>query len=95
MKLIFLSSCKADIEWFRRYYRNVFPAGQSNGWHNFDRAKMFLKNNPQIGRPLDDGGLRKFSIPRTPFSFVYKIGDGVIQVVRVWDQRAKRPDTWT
>ncbi|MBI2718500.1 MAG: type II toxin-antitoxin system RelE/ParE family toxin [Rhizobiales bacterium] len=94
MKLVYLASCHADITWVQEYYLAVFPEGGKSGWRQIIRMQAFLKSNPHIGHPIDNLGLRKISIPKTPFSFVYRIKGDVIQVVRLWDSRAKRPPKW-
>ena len=95
MKIVFLRSCARDADWFLDYYRDVFPAGSSGAKVNYLRAKVALRYNPFIGHPLEEAGLREYSIARTPFSFIYRVSSNTIEIVRVWDQRADRPAKWT
>jgi toxin ParE1/3/4 len=90
MKLVFLASTRRDLDWFRRYYGQIFPDGEKRAGAHFKAAKAALKRHPGIGRELGFEGLREFVIPRTPFSFVYQIRDEQIEVVRLWDGRADR-----
>ncbi len=94
MKIVFLNSCAADLDWFQEYYRDVFPSGSANAKDQYMRTKAVLRQNPRIGYPLEEFGLREFSIVRTPFSFIYRVTQKSIEVVRVWDQRADRPEKW-
>ena len=95
MNIVFLESCRHDLDWLQNYYSAVFPGGHRRAYEQYERAKTFLRHNPYIGHHLEEAGLREFQISRTQFSFVYRIKDGVIEIVRVWDQRAKRPEKWT
>ena len=50
-----------------------------------------IGDNPSIGRPVEGmAGVREFSIPRTPFSFICRVKDERIEILRVWDQRGDR-----
>ena len=94
MRIIFLRSSQRDVEWFREYYMRVFPVGGPKARDQYQRAKALLKTSPHAGHPVEETGVRMFSIPRSPFAFVYRVSGGVIEVLRVWDQRSKPPDKW-
>ena len=95
MKIVFLASCRRDAHWFNDYYSVVFPSGRAKARENYERSKTFLRHNPYIGHVSDEPGLREFGIGRTPFAFIYRIKSDVIEVVRIWDQRSRKPDKWT
>ena len=88
MKLIYLDSTKPDFAWFRVYYGSVFPEGAAQAAARYVRAIDILQRSPYIGRPIGQDGLRKLSIPKTPFSVFYRLTEDHIEIVRVWDQRA-------
>ena len=95
MRIAILRSARLDAEWFREYYGTVFPSGGSGAATHFREAKRLLKSYPQIGHPSDTADLRELQIFKTPFVIVYRIRADEIQIIRIWDQRAERPKSWT
>jgi toxin ParE1/3/4 len=81
--------------WFRQYYRSVFTAGKTNAGAHFKEAKRLLKAYPHVGHPSDAADFRELQILKTPFAIIYRIRGDEIQVVRLWDQCAERPPSWT
>ena len=66
----------------------VFPEGARGAERAYKHALASLKDNPEIGHRTEDEGYRALPVVRTPFSFVYRIANGRIEVVRVRDGRA-------
>jgi hypothetical protein len=95
LKIVFLASCKRDLAWFRIYYKAVFSAGKMNAKLHYAQSKLLLRDNPFIGHPTEENGVRELPISRTPFSFIYRVTPDRVEVIRVWDQRADRPASWT
>jgi toxin ParE1/3/4 len=95
MRIAFLGSTKSDLRWFRRYYEEVFPQGAARARAHYRLAKRLLRDNPQSGRPTGQPGMRELLIARTPFSFVYRLKAGTIEIVRVLDLRGDPPDVWS
>ena len=91
MKLVFLPSTRSDLVWMRTYYTHIFPDGARRAAEQYARAAGILRDNPMVGHSMEDvTNVREFSIPRTPFSFIYRISDDRIEVLRIWDQRGDR-----
>ena len=91
MKLVFLPSTRTDLLWMRTYHARVFPSGAKRAVEQYTRASRVGQGNPLIGHPVEGiGGVREFPIPRTPFSFIYRVVDDRVEVLRVWDQRGDR-----
>ena len=93
MQLVFLPSTRSDLLWMRTYYAHIFPDGAKRAAAQYDRTCGVIRENPLVGRPVEEEemeGVREFSIPRTPFSFIYRVVDDRIEVLRVWDQRGDR-----
>ena len=88
MKLIYLDSTKPDLAWYRAYYGSVFPEGAQQAAARYIRAIDNLQGNPYIGHPIGQDGLRKLTIPKTPFAVFYRVTRDHIEIVRIWDQRA-------
>ena len=88
MKVVFLESTVQDLKWFRHYYRAVFSKGADKAGVHFKAAIATLEANPFAGRrgePKMD--IRELSIPRTPFTIVYRVTPLQIEVLRLWDTR--------
>jgi len=72
MKLVFLSSSKADLRWFKRCYISIFSEGKTKADKQFLLFQKALKVNPYIGYSPDIAkDAREYSVLRTPFSFIY------------------------
>lgn len=93
MKIVFLESCTPDVAWFRFYYQSVFPDGARRAGQQFKALQATLAANPYAGHPSDTGrDVREMSIPRTPFTLIYRVMPQQIEVLRLWDTR--RGDTF-
>ena len=91
MKLVFLPSTRADLAWMRAYYTRVFPDGSRRAAEQYRRACAIVRDHPSVGHAVDDiPDVRELSIPGTPFSFIYRLMEDRIEVLRVWDQRGDR-----
>ena len=91
MKLAFLPSTRSDLLWMRTYYAHIFPNGAKRAADPYRRPCGIIRENPFVGRPVEETeGVREFSMPRTPFSFIYRIVEDRIEVLRVWAQRGDR-----
>lgn len=88
MKIVFLEDAARDIRWFRFYYQSVFPEGSSKARANLKAIQKTLAANPYAGHPGDTReDVRELSIPRTPFSLIYRVTPAQIEVLRLWDTR--------
>ena len=86
-----MPSTRSDLLWMRTYYAHIFPNGAKRAADQYRRTCGIISENPLVGRPVEEiEGVREFSVPRTPFSFVYRIVEDRIEVLRVWDQRSDR-----
>lgn len=75
----------------RTYYSSVFPDGAKRAARQYRRVCDTIRRNPLIGHLLEDmEEVRELSIPRTPFSFIYRLVEDRIEILRVWDQRGDR-----
>jgi plasmid stabilization system protein ParE len=94
LKIVFLASARQDLDWYVEYYANVFPEGGRNAKQRYLKTKAVLRRFPEAGRKSDEEGLRELVIQKTPFMFVYAVRDTHIEILRLWDQRARRPRHW-
>ena len=92
MQIIYLDSSVEDLIWFRHYYKMIFPSGDENARRQVRSIEQLLLDNPDIGHPTHRRDIREFSIPKTPFSFIYRHKSEVIEIIRVWDERQDRKE---
>jgi plasmid stabilization system protein ParE len=92
MKIVFLPTTAADFDWITDYYLSVFPEGGPRAYRRLDRALSNLSDNPRMGKPIARTEYRQYSVPRTPFSLIYRIGDEAIEILHIWDQRSNPLD---
>ena len=90
MKVVYLAGTKPDLEWMRRYYANIFPAGAKKAREHFRACEKSLAQNPMIGHPSEIAGVRELVVPRTSFVFVYRVLAGRVEVLRVLDGRGEQ-----
>jgi plasmid stabilization system protein ParE len=89
MKVTYLTHALRDMNWVRKYYKEVFPAGRSSARSQLRRTETLISENPLIGRSSETvSGAREFHISRTPFSFLYRVAKDHIEIVRVIDNRS-------
>ena len=88
MKIVFLDTAIPDIQWFRFYYRSVFPDGSAKARAQLQAMQALLAANPYAGHPCDTGQpVRELTIPRTPFTLIYRVTATRIEILRLWDSR--------
>lgn len=87
MEIVYLESARDDLLWFRHYYEEVFTAGSERAKKQFVAVEILLKENPLIGQEVHRSDVREFSIPKIPFSYIYRVQPQRIEVLRVWDER--------
>ncbi len=91
MKLVFLPSTRDDLAWMRNYYTRAFPEGARQAAAQYARTRNLLRQNPLIGHPVEGiEGIREYSIPSMPFSFIYRVMKDRVEILRVWDERGDR-----
>ncbi len=93
MEIVYLPSAVAGLDWFRRYYAQVFLEGEKRAIAQYEKMKIVLQSAPFAGRPTGQADVREYVMPRTPFSVIYRVRGEQIQILLVIDQRAERPAT--
>jgi len=92
MKITFLPSALDDLEWMKRYYQAVFPAGKPLAAKRYRSALAVLRNNPKAGAPSEVvDSLREHPIPNTSFSLIYQLTKTEIRIFHVKGQRSIKP----
>ena len=88
MKVIYLTQALRDMNWVRKYYKDVFPEGRSNARSQLRKTETLISENPMVGHPSEAiNGAREFHVARTPFSFLYRVTKEHIEIMRVIDGR--------
>lgn len=87
MHIVYLESAADDLVWMRHYYEKVCPEGRIKAQKQFHATELLLSATPYIGHPTHRKGVREFSIPKIPFSYIYRIQQDRIEVLRIWDER--------
>jgi hypothetical protein len=88
MRFTYLASAEKDLIWFRKYYSSVFPEGRGNAQRQYRLMKLVLTENPRAGHPVGSRDSRLYVISRTPFSVVYRLRPGRIEVLSIHDNRS-------
>lgn len=92
MKIVFLPTTAPDFEWITDYYLSVFPEGGPKAYRNLERALSNLSDNPHLGKIIARTVYRQYSVPRTPFSLIYRIGEDATEILHIRDQRSNPLD---
>ncbi|MET4102378.1 plasmid stabilization system protein ParE [Roseovarius sp. MBR-78] len=88
MRIVFTRQSARDLQWFRHYYRSVFPEGGAKARAHVNATVRTLSANPYCGQPNEAiVEVRELSIPRTPFLLIYRVTPEQIEVLRLWDTR--------
>ncbi|NUH65494.1 type II toxin-antitoxin system RelE/ParE family toxin [Sulfitobacter sp. S0837] len=88
MKIVFLEDTMQDIQWFRYHYQSVFPEGSAKARAHLKAIQKTLTVNPYAGQPSDAReDVRELSVPRTPFTLIYRVTPSQIEILRLWDAR--------
>lgn len=88
MKIVFLEDTTQDIQGFRYHYRSVFPEGSAKARAHLKAIQKAMAANPYAGHPSDArDNVRELSIPRTPFTLIYRVTPTRIEILRLWDTR--------
>jgi plasmid stabilization system protein ParE len=92
MRIVFLPTTAPDFDWITEYYLSNFPEGGPKAYHRLERALANLSVNPRMGKAIARTEYRQYSVPRTPFSLIYRISGDAIEILHVWDQRSNPLD---
>jgi plasmid stabilization system protein ParE len=87
MKVVILPSAELGLRWYEHYYEDIFPEGRKNAKLRFSATLRVLESNPHIGTKIEGLSARKIPISGTPFQFVYRIGKGRVEILKLWDGR--------
>jgi plasmid stabilization system protein ParE len=78
-----------------RYVAERNPAAAQGIMNDIAGAARLLVRFPQLGRPSDGTGIRLLQVPGRPSLLPYRMADGDIEILGVFDERQERPPEWT
>ncbi len=83
MRIVYLESTRDDLLWMRHYYEVIFPQGRENAQTKFHSTEQLLLTHPFTGHKTHIKDVYEFSIPKTPFSYIYRVKPDHIAVLRI------------
>lgn len=98
MKIVWLPYALSDLAGIKRYYTKA--AGKpiaDKQVQKVTKASRLLKVHPYIGHPSPndaDDDVLEWNIPSTSYTLPYMVVDNEIRILRVFDQRQERPESW-
>ena len=94
MKFVLLPSAKDDLAEIRQYLQQESPAAVRIVSTRIKQALLLLTEQPYIGHPTDDAEVLEWHIPGLPYSIPYRIIENQVQILRVFHNAQRRPETW-
>ena len=94
MHVILLPLAINDLANIRSYIAQHNPAAAKNVAKKIKASLILLSEQPLIGHMTDDDNILQWHIPNSNYSLPYRILDNTIQVLRVFDERQNRPESW-
>ena len=94
MKFVLLPSAKDDLAEIRSYLKQESPAAVRIVSTRIKQSLLLLTEQPYIGHPTDDTEVLEWHIPRLPYSIPYRVIENQIQILRVFHDAQRRPETW-
>jgi toxin ParE1/3/4 len=94
MKFVLPPSAKDDLAEIRQYLQQESPAAVRIVSTRIKQALLLLTEQPYIGHPTDDAEVLEWHIPGLPYSIPYRIIENQVQILRVFHNAQRRPETW-
>ena len=94
MKFVLLPSAKDDLAEIRQYLQQESPAAVRIVSTRIKQALLLLTEQPYIGHPTDDAEVLEWHIPGLPYSIPYRVMENQVQILRVFHNAQRRPETW-
>lgn len=98
MKIIWLPLALDDLSSIDKYYTRVAGKSVANKQiQKVVKASRLIQKQPYIGHtsPNDtDEDVLEWNIPSTTYTLPYMVLTDEIRILRVFDQRQERPESW-
>ncbi len=93
MDIIWLDRARREVVHIREYFATENPLAARQVARRILESTEKLRTTPNIGRPGRLYGTRELVIARTPFIILYRVRDGVIEILRIVHGARKWPDS--
>ncbi|MBF0379654.1 MAG: type II toxin-antitoxin system RelE/ParE family toxin [Magnetococcales bacterium] len=93
-KIRFSRLAKQDLENIRNFYIKINPEVAVTIKDHLKKSFLLLQNNPNIGHITGDYDVFEWHVPGTKYSIPYMIENQTVIILRVFDERQNRPDSW-
>ncbi len=98
MKTVWLPVALKDLAHINGYYtEQASVTVAANQLARIVKSARLLATQPHMGHPspnVQDHDILEWNIPSTSYTLPYHIVGDEIRILRVFDQRQKRPDSW-
>lgn len=98
MEIVWLPLALEDLNTIKTYYLEVASTAVARRQlRKITQSAKLLITQPYMGHisPNDvDGDVFEWHIPSTSYTLPYMVVDDQLWIMRVFDQRQKRPDSW-
>ena len=97
MKVIWSRLAIADLVAIRAYLGEHNPEAANGVARRILHAVELLQQQPRLGLPTHRTDVRRLIVPGTVYSLPYRVEEGTIEILEVFDgrQRAPRTDLWS
>lgn len=93
MKVLWSPFAIDDLVAIREYIGQFNPTAANSVADQIIRSIEHLRNHPDLGAPTHRTDVRKLIIPNTPYIIPYRIKDGDLEILEVFDARQRAPRT--
>jgi toxin ParE1/3/4 len=93
MKIVWSPFAIEDLIAIRAYIAQHNPDAAASVAQRILHAVGFLADHPQMGAPTHRTDVRKLIVPQTPYVIPYRVRDGAIEILEVFDGRQLAPRT--
>ncbi len=93
MKIVWSLFAVQDLVSIRAYIAEYHPKAAENVAHRILHSVSLLADHPLLGMPTHRTGVRKLIVKNSPYSIPYRIADGEIEILEVFDGRQNAPRT--
>jgi toxin ParE1/3/4 len=94
VKVIWTRSSRLDLGVIQAYYKARNPAAAKSIVADIKHSASILERFPEAGRVGELKNCRLLPVSGRPFLLPYRIVDGEIFILAVFDGRRERPDGW-
>lgn len=94
MKLSWAKRASTNLGKIYNYIHERNPDAADRVISDIVKSAQLLPQFPLMGMVSDDPDVRLLQVPGRPYLLPYQVIDGEIEILTVFDERQKRPDSW-